>query len=157
MDEVDLGILRELQKDGRLSLAELGRCVGLSAAPVQRRLRSLERDGWISAYVALIEPAHVRRAFEVFVEVELSAETREALDAFEAGVRRLPEVTECHRITGRSHYLLKVVTRDGDAFNDVYSQELLALPGLLRTTTTVSMSRVKYTTALPLPRVVRDL
>jgi DNA-binding Lrp family transcriptional regulator len=157
MDEVDLAILTELQNDGHLSLAELGRRVGLTVAPVQRRLRSLEREGSISRYVALLDPRWVRRDFEVFVAVELGVESAVALDRFEASVHELEEVTECHRMTGASQYLLKVVTRDGEAFDTFYSQRLLALPGLLRTTKQVSLRRVKYTTALPLPRAVRDL
>jgi Lrp/AsnC family leucine-responsive transcriptional regulator len=157
MDEVDLAILRELQEDGRLGLAELGRRVGLTAAPVQRRLRALEHEGWISRYVALVDPRRARRAFEVFLEVLLEVESRRALELFEDGVRALPEITECHRVSGRSHYLVKVVTRDADAFDRFYSQHLLALPGVLRTTRQVSLAKVKGTTALPLPRVVRDL
>jgi Lrp/AsnC family transcriptional regulator, leucine-responsive regulatory protein len=157
MDEVDLAILKELQDDGRLSLVELGRRVGLSAAPVQRRVRSLERDGWISGYVALVDPWLARRTFEVFVEVLLETESRAAFTAFEAGVRQLPEILECHRVSGSSQYLLKVVTRDAGSFDLFYSESLLALPGVLRTTRRVSLSRVKYTTALPLPRVTRHL
>jgi Lrp/AsnC family leucine-responsive transcriptional regulator len=140
-----------------LSLTELGRRVGLTAAPVQRRIRTLERDGVIRGYVALLDGRSVRRAFEVFVEVELEAESGPALDRFERGVSELSEVIECHRITGKSHYLLKVVTRDGDAFDTFYSQQLLALPGLHKTTTQLSLRRVKHTTALPLPRSLHQL
>src|SRR4051794_15349223 len=105
MDELDLAILRELQDDGQLSLAELGRRVGLTAAPVQRRVRSLERDGWITRYVALLDPVRARRAFEVFVQVWLEVESRPLLLEFEDAVRELPEITECHRTTGDAHYL----------------------------------------------------
>jgi len=157
MDEVDLAILRELQVDGRLSLADLGHRVGLTAAPVQRRLRALEREGWITAYVALVDPGLARRTFEVFLEVFLDVESRQAFEQFEDGVRGLPEITECHRVTGASHYLVKVVSRDAQAFDRFFTQRLLTLPGVLRTTRQVSLAKVKDTTALPLPRVVRDL
>jgi Lrp/AsnC family transcriptional regulator, leucine-responsive regulatory protein len=157
MDDVDLAILRELQHDGRLSLAELGRRVGLTVAPVQRRLRTLERDGSITRYVALLDPRWVRCDFEAFVEVQLSVESAELLDQFEDMVHALPEVTECHRVTGDSHYLLKVVTRDGAAFDAFYSQHLLALPGMERMRQQVSLRRVKYTTALPVPHAARDV
>jgi len=157
MDEVDLAILRELQVDGRLSLADLGHRVGLTAAPVQRRLRALEREGWISRYVALVDPGLARRTFEVFLEVLLEVESRQAFDLFEDGVKSLPEITECHRVTGSSHYLVKVVSRDADAFDRFFTQRLLALPGVMRTTRQVSLAKVKGTTALPLPRMVRDL
>lgn len=157
MDKVDLAILRELQEDGRLSLGRLGQRVGLTAAPVQRRLRALEREGWITRYVALVDARRVRRTFEVFLEVALEVESGQAMQLFEEGIRGLPEVTECHRITGAYHYLLKVVTRDAEAFALFYVQRLLAIPGVLRTTRRVSLAKVKDTTALPLPRVVRDL
>ncbi len=157
MDDVDLAILRELQVDGHLSLVELGRRVGLTAAPVQRRLRSLEQDGWISRYVAIVDPRRARSAFEVFLEVELADESRQTLALFEESIGELPEVTECYRISGRMNYLLKVMTRDVEAFNSFYLERILALPGILRTTTQVSLSRVKYTTAIPLPRSTREL
>jgi len=157
VDEVDLAILRELEEDAHLSLVELGRRVGLTAAPVQRRLRALERDGWVLRYVALIDPIRARRSFEVFVEVALEVESRQALDLFEEAVHRLAEITECHRVTGPMQYLLKVVTRDAAAFDLFYTDRLLTLPGLSRTTRQVSLARVKYTTALPLPTRIREL
>lgn len=147
-----MAILRELQEDGHLTLVELGRRVGLSAAPVQRRVRALERDGWISRYVALVDPRRARRTFEVFVEIELSEESGPLLAIFEEQVGRLPEIMECHRTSGRTHYLMKVVTYDVESFNTFYVEQILALPGIARTSTRVSMSRVKYTTALPLAR-----
>jgi len=157
VDEVDLAILRELQEDGHLSLTELGRRVGLTAAPVQRRLRTLEQDGWISRYVAIVDPGRARRGFEVFLEVELAEESPQTLALFEQTVDRLTEITECHRTSGRSNYLLKVMTRDVGTFNAFYLEHILSLPGILRTTTQVSLSRVKYTTAIPLPRSAREL
>ena len=157
MDDVDLAILRELQGDGHLSLVELGRRVGLSAAPVQRRVRSLERDGWIERYVAVVDPRLAQRSFEVFLEVALDLESRDALQTFEEGVQALAEIVECHRVTGTRHYLLKVVTRDARSFDHFYSEYVLSLPGVRRTTWQVSLSRIKYTTALPLPRLVRNL
>lgn len=152
MDDVDMAILRELQDDGHLSLVELGRRVGLTAAPVQRRVRALERDGWISRYVALVDPRRARRTFEVFVEVELAEESGPLLAIFEERIGHLPEIVECHRTSGRQHYLIKVVTHDVETFNTFYVEKILALPGVARTSTRVSLSRVKYTTALPLAR-----
>jgi DNA-binding Lrp family transcriptional regulator len=157
MDEVDLAILNELQGNGQMSLVELGRRVGLTAAPVQRRLRSLERDGWIAAYVALLNPGRAHLDFETFVEVEVEAESQPALLAFEDRVQELREITECYRIAGDAHYLLKVVTRDALTFDAFYSEHLLALPGMTRTTRHVTLRRVKHTTALPLPRSARGL
>jgi len=157
VDEVDLAILRELQEDGHLSLVELGRRVGLTAAPVQRRLRTLEQDGWISRYVALVDPRRARRAFEAFLDVELINESRKTLELFEEAIGQLPEITECHRISGRMNYLLKVMARDVETFNTFYLERILSVPGISRTTTQISLSRVKFTTALPLPRSAGEL
>lgn len=157
MDEVDLAILSELQKDGRLSLSELGKRVRLTQAPVQRRLRSLEREGWITHYVALLDAGLVRRSFVAFVEVLLEVESEQSLQRFEQAIGDLPEVTECHRITGKYHYLVKTVTRDAAAFDRLHSKGLLSIPGVLRTTRRISFAKVKETTALPLPRMIRDL
>jgi len=157
VDAVDMAILRELQEDGHMSLVELGRRVGLTAAPVQRRVRALERDGWISRYVALLEPRYAGCALEVFLEVELADESRSSLAQFEEKVNQLPEITECHRIGGRFNYLLKVMTHDVETFNTFYLEHILSLPGVARTTTHVSMSRVKHTTALPIARHTREL
>jgi len=124
---------------------------------VQRRLRSLERDGWVTRYVALVDPQLAHRTFEVFLEVLLQTESGGAGQLFEDAVREIPDVVECHRVTGTSHYLLKVVTRDAASFDRLYSQRIVGLPGLLRTSRQVSLSRVKHTTALPLPMLLRDL
>lgn len=156
MDDIDLAILSELQANGRITLAALGRTVGLSEAPVQRRVRALERDGWIDRYVALVNATRAQRSCEVFLEVYLEAETARALGAFESGASALPEVVECHRVAGESRYLLKVVTRDLEAFNHLYVTELLLLPNVLRTRQFISLVQVKSTTALPLPRTLRD-
>lgn len=157
MDELDLALLRELQENGQLSLSQLGQRIGLTPAPVQRRLRALEREGWISRYVALLDARLVRRAFVVFVKVLLKVESGQDLWHFEQAVRGLPEIVECHRITGKYHYLIKVVTRDTDCFDRFYSEHLLALPGVLRTTRTISFANVKETTALPLPKLTKDI
>jgi Lrp/AsnC family transcriptional regulator len=107
--------------------------------------------------VALVDPRRARRDFEVFLEVELADESLQTLVMFEEMVDRLPEVTECHRVSGRMNYLLKVMTRDVESFNTFYLEQVLSLPGVSRTTTQVSLSRVKYTTAIPLPRSAREL
>lgn len=157
MDELDLAILRELQEDGRMSLGQLGQRIGLTPAPVQRRVRALEREGWITRYAALLDAHLIRRTFVVFVEVLLKVESGQGLQSFEKAISELPEVTECHRITGKHHYLAKVVTRDAESFNRFYSEHLLALPGVLRTTRRISFAKVKETTALPLPKTTKDL
>jgi DNA-binding Lrp family transcriptional regulator len=156
IDDIDLDMLRSLQADGRMTLRAIGSRVGLSEAPVQRRLRTLERNGWIVGYVARVDPVRANRDFTVFLDVELDVASPVSREAVEARLAALPEVVECHRITGPSCYRVKVVTSGAAAF-DVVNLELMALPGFRRAARHVSLARVKDTTALPLPARTQDL
>jgi DNA-binding Lrp family transcriptional regulator len=150
MDAIDLALLRAVQEDGRLTLMALGQRVGLTEAPVQRRLRALEAGGWIAAYVALVDGSLIGLDFEVFVEVQLAQETPGGLRDFEDQIEELEPVVECHRVSGDFQYLLKVVTADPPSFSAFHGERLLRLPGVLRTRQTVSLRRVKRTTRLPI-------
>src|SRR5215470_5144433 len=105
LDEIDLRILKELQKDGRISNQLLAERVGISPSPCLRRVRRLEEDGFIDRYVALVNPASLGRGLHVFVEVKLDRQTRASVDRFEAEVRKYPEVLEAHLLTGDWDYI----------------------------------------------------
>jgi Lrp/AsnC family leucine-responsive transcriptional regulator len=153
MDEIDVELLRRLQEDGRQTLAALGRAVGLSEAPVQRRVRALEAAGIVRGYVALLDEHLVGVDFEVFVEIQLAAETPGGLREFEERVNALDEVVDCHRTTGDYQYLLRVMTADATSFASLYAEHLLRLPGVQRTRETMSLKRVKRRTQVPLDPV----
>jgi Lrp/AsnC family transcriptional regulator, leucine-responsive regulatory protein len=155
-DDIDLEILRALQEDGRLTLRELGNRVGLSEAPIQRRLRSLERNGWIQRYVAILDPLLTNFNFVVFLSVEFESESVGSRDDLERRIADVPEVVECHRVTGSSQYLMKVITSTSQSF-DTINRKVMGLPGFQRASRYVSLAQVKDTTALPLPRRARDL
>ena len=114
LDDTDLRILTALQKSGRMSNAELSEKVNLSASACHRRVRRLEDEGFIRDYVALVDPRKVGRPTTVFVEITLSGQADELLEAFEREVALIPDVLECHLMAGKFDYLLKVVARDGD-------------------------------------------
>jgi Lrp/AsnC family leucine-responsive transcriptional regulator len=156
MDDIDLEILRALQEDGKLTLRGLGTRVGLSDAPIQRRLRSLERGGWIQRYVAVLDPIRTNLNFVVFLNVEFDPESIGARDDLERRIVDLPEVVECHRVTGSSQYLMKVIASTSQSF-DTANRKIMGLPGFRRASRHVSLAQVKDTTALPLPRRARDL
>lgn len=139
-----------------MTLRAIGDRVGLSEAPVQRRLRTLERNGWIVGYVARVDPVLANRDFTVFLDVELDIESPVSREDVEVRLAGLPQVVEIHRTTGSSSYRLKVVTSGARAF-DAVNLEIMALPGFRRATRHVSLARVKNTTALPLPARTRDL
>ena len=143
LDKIDRAILRELATDGRVSVTDLARRIVLSKSPTQARLRRLESEGIITGYRALIDPVRVGREHVAFVEVKLT-ETREvALNAFNAAVRAIPEIEQCHMIAGTFDYLLKVRTADMGSYRSVLAERISTLPHVAQTSTYVAMEAVK--------------
>jgi len=149
LDSIDRRILAILQKTGRISNAELADKAHLSASACHRRVQRLERDGYISGYVALLNRRKVGRPTTVFVEITLSGQTDEVLDAFEKAVARVPDVLECHLMAGSADYLLKVVAGDTEDFARIHRRYLATLPGVAQMQSSFALRRVVETTALP--------
>jgi Lrp/AsnC family transcriptional regulator, leucine-responsive regulatory protein len=149
LDAVDRDILRNLQADGRLTNAELAKRVRLSPSPCLRRVKSLEDRGYIRGYTALLDRGKVRRALHVVVMVSLTSQRQETLEAFEAAVRDLEDVLECHLVAGESDYLVTVAAENLDAYQRFFTKRLGELPGVASLRTLISMKTVKSTTALP--------
>jgi DNA-binding Lrp family transcriptional regulator len=150
LDNIDLHILQLMQRNGRISNQELADKVGLSPSPCLRRLRELEGSGVIQKYVALVSPRAVDQGLQAFVEVRLDRQTRAFADKFEAEIVKLPQVLECHMISGDWDYLLRVVVRDLDALRDFHMNRLGKIPGVSNVKSNISMKPLKYSTALPL-------
>lgn len=146
---MDRRILTVLQKSGRMSNADLSERVNLSPSACHRRVQRLEKDGYISDYVALVDPRRIGLPTMAFVEITLSGQADELLEAFEREVARVPEVLECHLMTGKSDYLLKVVAKDTDDFARIHRQKLARLPGVLGMQSSFALRTVFKTTALP--------
>ncbi len=149
LDDTDLRILSALQKSGRMSNSELSEKVNLSASACHRRVRRLEDEGYIRDYVALLDPRSVGRPTTVFVEITLSGQADELLEAFEREVALIPDVLECHLMAGKYDYLLKVVARDGDDFARIHRKSLARLPGVAQMQSSFALRTVFKTTALP--------
>ena len=143
IDQFDLKILRELSVNGRISVAALATRIGLSKTPSLARMRRLEARGYITGYRAMIDPAKVGLGHIAFVEVRLSNTTDAALNAFNAAVRKLAEVEQCHMIAGGFDYLLKVRTGDIAAYRRVLGEKISALPHVAHSSTYVAMEAVK--------------
>ncbi|MER8066754.1 Lrp/AsnC family transcriptional regulator [Streptomyces sp. NPDC094034] len=139
MDEVDRSILAVLEKNGRISNAELAAQVGLSPSPCLRRVRQLEDAGVIRGYRAVIDPAAVGRGLRVFAGVRLMRHTRRDVVAFEREVTRLAEVVACHHITGNFDYLLQIEVADLPAYENLHANQLAGLPGVATVTSYVTM------------------
>jgi DNA-binding Lrp family transcriptional regulator len=150
MDAVDRKILAELQRDGRLTITELADRVRLSVSPCHRRLRALENSGAISGYRAQLNAHALGLTFEALVFVTMRASDRSTLEMFEVSVTEIPNVVQAQRLFGDPDYLLRVITRDLAAFQRLYDEQLAALPGVQRLTSTLVMKSVAEGRPLPL-------
>jgi Lrp/AsnC family transcriptional regulator, leucine-responsive regulatory protein len=143
LDAFDLKMLDVLAVEGRISVTDLARRVGLSKSPVQARLKRLEEGGVIRGYRALVDPIRLGRDHVAFVEVKLTDTREAALAAFNAGVLRVPEIEQCHMIAGSFDYLLKVRTGSMSAYRAVLAEKVSTLPHVANTSTYVAMQAVK--------------
>lgn len=148
-DDTDARLLRLVQRDARLTAAQLSERLNLSASACHRRLQRLEAAGVVQSTVALLNPRAVGRPTTVFVEISLATQAEEVLDAFEAAVARIPDVLECHLMTGAYDYLLKVVARDSEDFAEIHRRHLARLPGVAKLQSSFALKTVFRTTALP--------
>jgi Lrp/AsnC family transcriptional regulator, leucine-responsive regulatory protein len=149
IDATDKRLLVLLQKQGRLTNAELADQVNLSPSACHRRVQRLEQAGYIDAYVALLNARKLGRPTTVFVEITLSGQADELLDAFEKAVRRVPDILECHLMAGTADYLLKVVAEDTEDFARIHRQHLARLPGVAQMQSSFALRKVVQTTAIP--------
>lgn len=149
LDSIDRKLLAALQKRGRMSNADLSEQVNLSPSACHRRVQRLEAEGYIRDYVALLDARKLGVPTTVFVEITLSGQADELLEAFEKGVRRIPDVLECHLMAGSADYLLKVVAEDTEDFARIHRQYLARLPGVGQMQSSFALRTVCKTTALP--------
>jgi len=150
LDRHDRQILRELQRDGRLSNVELASRVNLSESATLRRVRALEDAGLIERYAALLGAAKLGYPTNVFVNITLHRQDQADLQVFEEAVRKVPEVMECYLMTGVSDYLLRVLCKDAADFERLHSQHLTRLPGVARVQSSFALRVVRRSTELPI-------
>lgn len=150
MDGFDRAILTVLAQDGRISIADLARQIGLSKSPTQTRLRRLEKSGVITGYRALIDPIQMGLDHVAFVEVRLTDTREAALAAFNAAVRKIGEIEQVHLIAGNFDYLLKIRTRSMTEYRIVLAEKISTLPHLAGTSTYVAMQAIKEDASMEL-------
>jgi len=149
LDQTDRRILTVLQRKGRISNVDLSEQVNLSPSACHRRVQRLEADGYIRDYVALLDARKMNVPTTVCVEMTLSGQADEVLDAFERAVARIPDVLECHLMAGTADYILKVVAENTDDFARIHRRYLSRLPGVAQMHTSFALRTVFKTTALP--------
>ena len=150
LDRIDLKILRALQQDGRLSKTALAEEVGLSATPCSERVKSLERQDFIELYTAKLNPHLLQLELLVFVEISLIRTSPDVFADFRDAVIKLPQILECHLVSGNFDYLIKARVADIAAYRQFLGETLLLLPGVSESRTYVVMEELKEGQALPI-------
>ena len=150
LDEIDRQLLQELQAEGRVTNVELARRVGLTAPPCLRRVRALEDEGVIRGYHADLEPPKLGFAIVVFAMVSLKSQAETALREFEEAMQDLPEVREVHMLNGEIDFILKIVSRDLQSFQEFLTSKLTPAPNVASVKTSLTIRTSKYTPGVPL-------
>jgi len=150
LDAIDLKILDELQRDGRLSNVALAKTVGLSPTPCTERVRALEASGIIAGYAARLDAQRLDLGLLVFIEIAIDRTSQDAFDQFAAAMLRIPQVQECHMVAGGFDYLVKVRVPDMAAYRAFLGEVLSRVPGIRATHSYAVMERVKESSVVDL-------
>jgi Lrp/AsnC family transcriptional regulator len=149
LDEMDIKILRILQEDCTMPVAEIGKRIGLSTTPCWRRIQKLEEAGVVRKRVALLDAGKVQAGVNVFVSIVTNQHNHEWLERFHNVLEDFPEVVEFYRMSGQIDYLIRVVVPDIAAY-DAFYKRLIARIDLNKVSSAFAMEQIKFTTALPL-------
>jgi Lrp/AsnC family transcriptional regulator len=149
MDKIDLKIVKCLQEDAMMPIAEIADRAGVSPSPCWRRIQKLTTDGVIRSRVVLLDPAKINVPVNVFVSIRTNQHSLEWASKFCRAAAQIPEIVEFYRMSGRVDYLLRVVVPNIAAYDDVY-RRLIKAADLYDVTSSFAMETIKYTTALPL-------
>lgn len=152
LDGFDRKILDNLQRDGRMSVTELATHVGLSPTPCAERIRRMERDGVISGYHARVDPRALALSLLVFVEIKLSAKSGDIFETVKRELQLIPEVLECHLVSGDFDYLIKVRIREMGEYRRMLGNVLKKIPAPAESRSYVVMEEIKESLCLPLDR-----
>jgi len=151
-DATDLKILTHLQEDGSLSNVELAKRVHLSPSPCLQRVKALQDSGVIKKYVALADAAALGLGLNVFINISLKEQSKQALAYFEQRIAEHDEVMECYLMTGDSDYLIRVAVQDIGALEKFILEQLTPIPGIEKIRSSFALKQVRYKTALPSPQ-----
>ena len=152
LDRIDRRLLCELHDEGRITNVELAQRVGLTAPPCLRRVRALEDDGVIRGYHADLDASKLGYAITVFALVSLRSQAEDALRQFEEHMRGLPEVRECHMLNGEIDFILKIVSRDLQSFQEFLTSKLTPAPNVASVKTSLTIRTAKHLPGVPITR-----
>ena len=148
LDSIDKHLLEELQANSRITNAELAKRIGLSPSSTLERVKKLEVSGFIDKYIAILNPRKAGYSCFTFVEVKLARHGETPVENFISSIALIPEVLECHHITGEADFLLKVATKDIPAYEELILHQLSALTNVQTMKTSVVLSTFKNETKL---------
>ncbi|OZG74975.1 leucine-responsive transcriptional regulator [Hahella sp. CCB-MM4] len=150
IDRIDVAILNELQKNARISNTDLSRRVNLSPTPCLERVKRLERDGYIKKFTSVLNAKKLGAGLVVFIEIGLNRTSRDVFAEFKQAAIKVPEVQECHLVSGNFDYLIKARVADIDQYRALLGEKILSLPGVRDSRSYVVMETVKETQELNL-------
>jgi DNA-binding Lrp family transcriptional regulator len=150
LDKIDRKILRELQENGRVTNVELAKSAGISAPPCLRRVRALEETGYIKGYYADIDPSSLGFGVSVYAHVKLTSQTEQDLAMFEELCNNWPMVRECHMLAGEVDFILKIVARDWDDYQNFLTQELIAAQNVTSVKSSLAIRTSKHAPGVPI-------
>ena len=143
LDTTDRKILSVLQSDGHISMSALSDAIGLSLSACHRRVKILEANGVIRSYSAQLDRRALGLELEVFIEIKLTSQRQQEVAAFEEGIAKMPEVLECHMISGEFDYLMRVAATNSADYEQLYRERLASIPSVQQMKTLLSLSAVK--------------
>jgi len=152
LDRIDLKILEILQREGRISVTDLAERVSLSATPCSDRVKRMEREGVITGYHARVNPAALGKNLLVFLEIKLSAKSGDVFDKVKKELLYVPEVMECHLVSGDFDYLVKARLTEMNEYRRLLGEILKRLPASAESRSYVVMEEIKETLYLPVDR-----
>lgn len=150
IDDYDQNILRHLQDNAELSMAELGDKVGLSHTPCWRRVKRLEEEGYIKKRVTVLAAEKLNLTVSVHAYITIKKHDEASLNNFESAVQNIKEIVECYSITGEKDYLLRMVVENVDKYEKLLKNTLVHLPNVASVNSAFALKQVKYSTALPI-------
>ena len=150
LDTIDRRLLAELQDEGRVTNVDLAKRVGLTAPPCLRRVRALEEEGVIKGYHAELDASKLGFAITVFAMVSLKSQAEEDLRGFEQHIKGLPEVRECHMLNGEIDFILKIVSKDLQSFQEFLTSKLTPAPNVASVKTSLTIRTAKNEPGVPL-------
>ncbi|MGB4106996.1 MAG: Lrp/AsnC family transcriptional regulator [Alphaproteobacteria bacterium] len=150
LDKIDKKILRDLQGNGRMTNVELAKNVGISAPPCLRRVRALEEAGYIKSYHAHVSPTSLGYTVSVFAMVKLTSHAENELTKFEKQIREWPMVRECYMLAGEVDFILRIVARDWDSYQNFLTNELTKFANVTSVKSSLAIRSIKEDPGVPI-------